>query len=139
MAKPWDVVLFQRHASDDPEQSCPAEEFFNEIPNLVAQKLFSIIDAVAEAPPPQFEGGGKWEAMHDDMTGFYEARTSGPDHRLYRVFCILEHQAPGLDGPSIVIITGRSKPIGTAFTKADFDAVRRLGEEYRRHIPRNVV
>jgi len=36
-----------------------------------------VLDAVAEAPPPAFSGGGKWEAMHDEMAGFYEVRIQG--------------------------------------------------------------
>jgi len=30
------------------------------------------------APPPRFSGGGKWEAMHGDMAGYYEVRATGP-------------------------------------------------------------
>jgi len=132
-------VVFQRHKDDDPNESCPAERFFSEIPDSVATDLFAIIDAVAASPPPQFTGGGVWEAMHGEMSGYYEARTRGPDRRLYRVFCLLEREAPGLGGPSVVVLTGISKPVGTPFPKADYAAVRRLGEEYRRRIPRSVV
>ena len=138
-AEPWEVVVFQRHKDDDPNETCPAERFFREIPDSVATHLFAIIDAVAASPPPQFTGGGVWEAMHGEMSGYYEARTRGPDRRLYRVFCVLEREAPGLDGPSVVVLTGISKPVGTAFTKADYAAVRRLGQEYRQRIPRSVV
>ena len=137
--EPWDIVVFQRHRDDDANESCPAERFFSEIPDSVAADLFAIIDAVAGSPPPQFTGGGMWEAMHGEMSGYYEARTRGPDRRLYRLFCILEHEAEGLDGPSVVVLSGISKSVGTAFTKADYAAVRRLGEEYRRRIPRSVV
>ena len=80
-----------------------------------------------------------WEAMHGSMRGFYEARTRGRDRRLYRLFCILERDAPGLDGPSIVVIGGLSKPVGTAFSDADYAEIRRLGDEYRRRSPRSVV
>ncbi|MCL5264175.1 MAG: hypothetical protein M1343_03105 [Chloroflexi bacterium] len=57
--EPWDVKVFHRHSDDDPNGVCPAEEFFHQIPMSVAADLFAIIDAVAEAPPPQFSGGGK--------------------------------------------------------------------------------
>lgn len=63
-AEPWDVVVFQRHKDDDPNEICPADRFFGEIPDSVATDLFAIIDAVAASPPPQFTGGGVWEAMH---------------------------------------------------------------------------
>ena len=123
-------MLFQRHPDDDPKERCPAEEFLNECPDTVAADFFSIIDDVAAAPPPRFSGGGMWEAMHGYMAGFYKARAMGPQKRLYRLYSILEHQAPGLPGPSIVLIAGQSKPNGTEFTKADYKRIRDLGDEY---------
>jgi hypothetical protein len=80
-----------------------------------------------------------WEAMHGTMRGYYEARTRGPDRRLYRLFCLLERDAPGLSGPTIVIICGLSKPNNSAFTDADYASVRALGSEYAQRQPRNVV
>ncbi len=53
-------------------------------------RLMAILDAVAEAPPPQFSGGGQWEAMHRDMSGYYEIRSQGPKREQFRLFCILE-------------------------------------------------
>jgi len=135
----WDVKVFQRHAEDDPNETCPADDFFDACPDSVAADLIAIVDAVAASPPPQFTGGGMWEAMRGEMRGFYEARTRGPDRRLYRLFCILERDVPGLDRPSIVVIRGLSKPHNTDFTDADYARVRRLGEEYRRRVPRSVV
>lgn len=135
----WEVVVFQRHADDDLDERCPAEGFLARCPASVATDLIAIIDAVAAAPPPQFTGGGMWEAMHGSMRGYYEARTRGPDRRLYRLYCLLERDAPGLDGPSLVVIAGLSKPNNSAFTEADYARIRRLGDEYRRRIPRNVV
>ncbi len=78
-----------------------------------------------------------WEAMHGDMAGYYEARTRGPDRRLYRLFCFLEHPRPGLDRHLVVILGGLVKPVGTAFTDAEYATIRRLGEEYRRR-PRSI-
>jgi hypothetical protein len=95
--EPWEVKVFQRHRDDDDAESCPAEEFLDSCPDAVAADLIAIVDAVAAAPPPQFTGGGMWEAMHGAMRGYYEARTRGPDRRLYRLFCILERRAPGID------------------------------------------
>ena len=131
----WDVKVFQRRPDDDPRESCPTETFLQSCPASVAADLIAIVDAVAESPPPHFTGGGMWQAMR----GFYEARTRGPDRRLYRLFRILERAAPGLDRPSIVVICGLSKPRGTAFAEAEYEWVRRLGDEYRRRAPRSVV
>lgn len=135
----WDVKVFQRHHEDDPRETCPAEHFLLSCPESVAADLIAIVDAVAASPPPQFTGGGMWEAMHGQMRGYYEARTRGPDRRLYRLFCILERDAPGLSGPSIVVIGGLSKPNNSTFTATDYAEIRRLGDEYRRRSPRNVV
>jgi hypothetical protein len=135
----WDVKVFQRHPDDDPNEICPAEEFLDACPDSVAADLIAIVDAVAASPPPQFTGGGMWEAMRGQMRGFYEARTRGPDRRLYRLFCILEREAPGLEQPSIIVIAGLSKPHNTAFGDADYERIRRLGEEYRHRVPRSVV
>jgi hypothetical protein len=135
----WDIKVFRRHPHDDPQETCPAEAFLDACPDSVASDLITIVDAVAASPPPQFTGGGMWEAMRGRMRGFFEARTRGPDRRLYRLFCILERDALGLDGPTIVVIGGLSKPNNTAFTEADYDEIRRLGDEYRRRTPRSVV
>jgi hypothetical protein len=135
----WGIKVFQRHRDDDPLEECPTEDFFRECPNSVANDLFAIIEAVAAGPPPRFRGGPVWQAMRGAMSGYYEARTRGPDRRLYRLFCILERQAPGLDEPSVVLICGLWKAHGTAFTDADYAQVRRLGDEYRGRVPRNVV
>ena len=135
--EPWAVRVFVRHPEDDPAGSCPAETFLNDFcPENVRDDLIAIVDAVAASPPPQFTGGGMWEAMHGDMQGFYEARTRGPDRRLYRLFCLLENPVAGEDRPAIVVIDGRSKPVGEVLPKADYAQVRALGEEYRRRLPR---
>lgn len=31
-----------------------------------------------------FSGGGKWEAMHEEMKGYYEARADGKDREHFR-------------------------------------------------------
>lgn len=138
MPETWQIVFFKRHRDDDPRESRPGRLFLEGCPGKVAAKLVAIIDAVVAAPPPQFSGGGMWEAMHGSMSGYYEARTRGPDRRLYRLFCLLERALPGLAMPSIVVLGGLSKPVGTAFSAADYATIRSLGEEYRRRLPRSV-
>jgi hypothetical protein len=71
---PWRIHFFQRHEDDDPKQTVPARDFIDRCPSSVAAKLVAVVKAVADAPPPAFSGGGKWEAMHGDMNGFYGAR-----------------------------------------------------------------
>lgn len=55
----------------------PALEFLDGLPSKVAAEIHAVLDAVAAAPPPSFSGGGKWEAMHGDMAGYYEVRVQG--------------------------------------------------------------
>jgi hypothetical protein len=138
MGQPWSIVFFQRHREDDRTEAVPGAAFLEGCPTGVRANLVAILKAVAEAPPPRFAGGLQWQAMHGDMAGFYEARAMGPGKRFYRVFCILEREAEGLRGPSLVIITGLDKPNETAFSKADYRRVRELGEEYRGRSPRSI-
>lgn len=103
--------------------------------------MVAVIKAVSEAPPPAFSGGGKWEAMHGSMSGYYEIRVDGPGRRHHRLFCVLERewQALGLGGPSIVLIAGMDKPFRSKFSESDYSWVRRLGDEYRSRRPRSVA
>ena len=38
----------------------------------------AVLAQVASAPPKRFAGGGYWEAMKGDMTGWFEVRVDGP-------------------------------------------------------------
>lgn len=95
--------------------------------------------AVATAPPKRFAGGGYWEAMKGDMTGWYEVRVDGPGRHHYRLFCLLDYDAKGRDKPLLVVVTGLDKPFRTTFSAADYAGVRALGAEYRSRNPRSIV
>jgi hypothetical protein len=138
LGHPWSIVFFQRYRHDDPTEAVPGVDFLDACPTGVRANLVAILKAVAEGPPPLFAGGLQWQAMHGDMAGFYEARAVGPGKRLYRVFCILEREAEGLPGPSLVIIAGLDKANETAFSRAEYRRVRELGEEYRSRSPRSI-
>ena len=131
-------MFFQRHRDDDPGQAVPGAEFLDACPIGVRADLVAIVKAVADAPPMKFAGGGQWQVMRGDMSGFYEARTRGPRKRLYRLFCVLDRDAPGLPGPNLVIITGMDKPNESAFSPADYRRVRRLRDEYFARTPRSI-
>lgn len=133
----WDVRFFRRHKDDDPTQSCPGFGFLTAIDPRAAQKLRKILRGVAEAPPPSWSGGGTWEAMHDDMAGYYEARTELGEW-LYRLFCLLEREEEGLSNPSIIVIDGLKKKKRTRIRPQDYGRVRQLGEEYKKRRPRSV-
>jgi hypothetical protein len=138
----WGVEFFQRHVDDDAAQSVPGRDFLDKIPERVAARIVAVLEAVAAAPPPAYSGGGYWEAMHDEMAGFFEVRVDGPPNRThYRLFCLLERHAEkvGLEGPSIAVITGKKKPFRSVLSKQDYAQVRRLGDEFRSRVPRSVL
>jgi hypothetical protein len=138
---PWRIHLLQRHFDDDPARSVPARDFLVACPDKVRATMLAVVKAVADAPPPMFSGGGMWEAMHDDMTGYFEVRVDGPKRHHYRLFCLLERdgQKVGLGGPSIVLVTGKDKPFRTTLSKGDYADVRALGDEYKARLPRSVL
>lgn len=104
-----------------------------------------MLDAVAEAPPPQFSGGGKWEAMPGAMAGWYEIRLTGPRREQFRLFCLLENGDDdellkrGFTKPAIAVIAGMSKPWRTTFSERDYRRVRELGDEHKTNHPRRIA
>ena len=137
----WGIVYYRTA-----DGRVPADEFFDACPDKVEATILAVLDAVRRAPPPAFSGGGKWEAMHGTMGGYYEIRVTGPGRRQYRLFCRLENGSPqelverGFAGPQIVVINGMVKPSGEVFSDADYRRqVRRLAEDYLRRFPRLVA
>ena len=105
-----------------------------------------MLEAVRAAPPPAFSGGGKWEAMHGSMGGYYEIRVTGPGRRHYRLFCILDNGSAdelaerGFAAPQIVVINGMVKPNASLFTDGEYEKhVRRLGDRYLATLPRPIA
>lgn len=100
----------------------------------------AVLIAVAAAPPKRFAGGGYWEAMRGEMTGWFEVRVDGPPRRThYRLYCILDYEAKGVDTPLLVVVDGRSKPFRTTLTNKDYLAIKTLGTEYRSRQPRSIT
>jgi hypothetical protein len=128
--KPWLIHFFRRDARDDKAQRVPAVVFLDQVPVKVRAEMQAVLEAVAEAPPPAFSGGGKWEVMHDEMAGFYEVRVRGADRRNHRLFCILERDAADLGGSSIVVIDGLSKPVRQAAEPRDYRRAQRFRAEF---------
>lgn len=134
-----EIVFFRRHPTDDPHRRTPGREALNAWPTKVRATARAALRAVAEAPPKRFAGGGYWEAMHGEMTGWFEVRVDGPGRRHYRLFCRLDYEAEGRHNPLLVVIDGRDKPFRTALTDSDYAQVRALGDEYFSRNPRSVV
>lgn len=131
MPERWLIHFFQRHIDDDPARPVPTIDFLDGLSDKVAAEIQAVLEAVAAAPPPSFSGGGKWEAMHDDMAGCYEVRVQGGGAN-HRLFCLLERNAEDLGGPSIVCIDGLSKPVRSAASPRDYRRVRQYADEFRK-------
>ena len=129
---PWLIHFFQRSSEDDEDETVPALEFFEAISGKVAAEIHAVLDAVAEAPPPAFSGGGKWEAMHGDMAGFYKVRVQGGGKN-HRLLCLLVRDAVDLGGSSIVCLGGLSKPRRQAANPKDYKRILRYRLEFERH------
>ena len=138
---PWGVVYYRTE-----EGRVPAEEFLDSCPAKVEATLLAVVEAVRAAPPPAFSGGGKWEAMHGSMPGYYEIRVTGPGRRHYRLFCLLDNGTPeqlaqrGFDRPQVAVINGMVKNHMTEFTGAQYRKhVRVLGDRYLATVPRPIA
>lgn len=132
------VVYYKRHADDDPGEATPGREFLASCPASVRAKMVAVAAAVAAAPPHKFSGGGYWEAMHGDMTGYYEIRVDGPKRTHYRLFCRLDTEAAD-HGPLLVILCGQSKRFRSTFNDGAYRRVREFGEEYLARNPRSIL
>jgi len=137
---PWSIVYYQ--ADDD---TVPGLEFLDGCSGKLEGEFIAVLDAVAAAPPPQFSGGGKWEAMHGEMTGYHEIRLTGPSREQFRLCCLLENgtddelRKRGLTKPAIAVLDGRRKPHRTTLSAADYRAVKKLGEDHKRKYPRRIA
>jgi len=137
----WGIAYYEA-----PDRSIPAAEFLASCPTKVAANLLAVLEAVRAAPPPGFSGGGKWEAMHGTMAGYYEIRATGPGRMHYRLFCRLENGTPdelnalGFDRPQIIVISGMVKKNAELFTDAEYKRnVRALGDVYLSRSPRPIA
>lgn len=129
---PWLIHFFQRAKADDANEAVPALEFFETLSNKLAAEIHAVLDAVAEAPPPAFSGGGKWEAMRGEMAGFYEVRVQGGGLN-HRLICLLERDADDLGGSSIVCLGGLTKPRRQPADPKDYRRIRRYREEFEQN------
>lgn len=135
--KDWGIEFFQR-TDKQAKPQVPARDFLDACPTEVRAELLATLEAVRNAPPPSFSGGLRWQAMHGDMAGWFEARTKR-GQTLYRLFCLLDRGGPGLPSPTIILVTGGAKPNESAFSKRFYADVRRLGDEYQSSDPRSIA
>ena len=138
---PWGVVYYRTHNDE-----VPAEDFLDSCPSKVEATILAVLEAVRAAPPPAFSGGGKWEAMHGSMSGYYEIRVTGPGRKHYRLFCVLDNGSPqelaarGFREPQIAAINGMVKDHMTEFSDSEYRTnVRNLGDDYLTTLPRRIA
>ena len=136
---PHEVVFFRRYGDDDHGLAVPGREFLNSCPVKVRATMRAVLTQVASAPPKRFAGGGYWEAMKGDMTGWFEVRVDGPRRHHYRLFCRLDYDARDRAKPLLVVICGLDKPFRAQLWAADCRQVRDLGAEYLRRSPRSLA
>jgi len=136
----WGIVYYKA-----PTGAVPAEDFLDALPSAVEAKFDAVLEAVRAAPPPQFSGGGYWEAMHGTMNGYYEVRIRA-QQKLHRLFCVLDNADEdglaerGFDAPQIVVLNGMTKPVGKKFSDAEYRRnVRDLGDHHMSTLPRPVA
>lgn len=137
----WGIVFYA-----DATGEVPAQAFLRACPVKVRATFIGVLDAVRAAPPPAFSGGGKWEAMHGTMAGYYEIRVTGPGRRHYRLFCLLDNGSSaelavrGFDRPQIAVINGMVKPNAALFSDREYKKhVRTLGDDYLAKLPRPIA
>lgn len=140
-----EIVYFKRHPRDDQSERSPGRDALNSWPKGVRAKVRAVVVAVAAAPPSRFSGGGYWEAMHNDMAGWFEIRVDGPKREHFRLYCLLDYDAVSdsvtldpVNKPYLVIVDGRRKLFRTTLPDSEYAKIRTLGAEYRRRNPRSV-
>ncbi len=133
MSQVWDII----YGIDPVDESCPADEYLDGLSLGLQARFQAILNAVAAAPPPRFSGGGMWEAMHDDMNGYYEVRVDEGKKFHHRLFCkaVRNGAEAGLGGPAIFVITGRTKRYRTTFKRREYEAIREVAERMTRDVP----
>lgn len=125
-ATKWSVAFYRTAKG-----TAPARKFLLDCPQPVREMLTAIVVAVRDAPPPSFPPSKMWHVMHGEMKGFYEARDEH-DGQLYRVFCVLDSQAPehGLDAKALTLICGGAKPVRSPMDKSVYDEALAHREDY---------
>jgi hypothetical protein len=118
----------------------PALDFLIGCPVPVRAALMATVTAVRDGPPPSFRGGLRWQVMHGDMGGIYEARDEH-DKLLYRLFCALDRNGPknGIDRPSVVLLGGARKAKGTEVSAGAYASVIGYKGLYMASNPRPVM
>ena len=129
---PYRVVFYVPNS----ELASPGEEYLNSCPPGIRGRFLTLLVEISKAPPFRFSGGGLWEAMHGEMTGWFEIRIDSSKLNHYRLFCVLDHEAVNYEQRLLVVITGRTKRYRTALPHSEYRKIRKLGVDYFSQNPR---
>lgn len=129
---PYRVVFYAPEANT----TSPGEDFLNSCPSGIRGRFLTLLVEIAKAPPFRFRGGGLWEAMHGDMTGWFEIRVDSNRSSHYRLFCVLDQVALNYQEHLLVVITGRTKKYRTTLAANEYRKIKKLGDEYFSRNPR---
>jgi hypothetical protein len=126
----WGIVYYKAR-----DGSVPAEAFLDACPLKVEATILAVLEAVRQAPPPQFGGGGKWEAMHGSMGGYYEIRVTGPARAQFG--CSADSRTGRLK--SSLRAASRSRRSPSSRGPRIQDDVRAVGDGYLATLPRRIA
>jgi hypothetical protein len=138
-AADWQTVIYETPAGDRPAVDYLTDEA---MPDTVRRELLVTIAAVTKMGPPRFPTSTpRWRIMRKDktkgagsvdMSGICEARDKHAK-LLYRLFCIIDRDAPdhGLAAPSLVLLSGTTKPDNTVVSISEYQLVDDYRNDYR--------
>ena len=134
IADSHEVVFFKRSNG-----LLPGFEYLSSCPLKVRAQFHAILEAVSKAPPSRFSGGGYWQAMHGELSGWFEVRINKSSLRkCFRLFCLLDYNAQNSSNPYLVVVTGITKPVETKISEREYMQVSEMGVEYFSENPRSV-
>ena len=136
-SSPHTVAFFAGSGVD--QKMVPPLDFIQSCPRPVREKFRKLLVEIAKAPTWKYSGGGYWEAMHGDLSGWFEVRVDGPNREHFRLFCRLDYFAVGVDRPLLVVIAGLRKNFGSTFKVSDYASVLTAGEQYLSANPRELA
>ncbi|MEN3281458.1 MAG: hypothetical protein V7607_2598 [Solirubrobacteraceae bacterium] len=109
------------------------------MPTAVREQLLVIVASVLNVGPPRFPTStSMWRLMRKpkkkgevDLSGICEARDKH-SKTLYRLFCVLDRDAPdhGMPAPVLVLLAGVAKPDASTVPPAKYKAVDRMRHDY---------
>ena len=123
----WPVV---RHLPLSQQLAPPASRWLDGLPDNVERELTTTVYEVTRYRNPQTYhrvSGGRWEAMTNRMAGIFEARDR-LGQNLYRLFAFFDLEAGqhGGQGPTLVLLSGSTKPNRSAMPSDVYEEILKM-------------